>query len=292
MRCSSTLDPNGPEVSWESRNNQMSIIRLLVSDNSIMSSGFVMQRLVRIARLSRSSAPYFCAYASSSKSTAAKQCRSISILRENSYILQKKAIPGEFLKWSSLGFCRTSRFATGFNPLHPKPLDSIMDVERAKTKSAEELSDIWSDYHLGRGHIGASMKASLYHLLEQRSQNCRYFVIPLWRGNGYSTMFVQVQAPHILITGLEDYKARGTQASPYFTISYYTEFAESKDLVLVRGDVVFTSKLSDSEAKWLLEIAHSFYMNDTRYKLVETFNKETRKFVFEDVLRALGMPIL
>lgn len=105
-------------------------------------------------------------------------------------------------------------------------------------------------------------------------------------------MFVQVQTPHILITGLEDYKARGTQAAPYFTISYYTEFAESKDLVLVRGDIVFTSKLTDTEAKWLLETAHSFYLNDTRYKLVERFNKETRDFEFEDVLRALEMPIL
>ncbi|VFQ97113.1 unnamed protein product [Cuscuta campestris] len=253
-----------------------------------------MQRLVKIARLSRPSTTNFCGYGSCSSqfTVAAKKHRSISILPGNLDKLQKNVLPSNLLKWSSLGFCRTSRFATGFNPLQPKPLDSIMDVERAKTKSAEELAEIWSDYHLGRGHIGASMKASLYHLLEQRSGDCRYFVIPLWRGTGYSTMFVQVQTPHILITGLEDYKARGTQASPYFTISYYTEFAESKDLVLVRGDVVFTSKLSDSEAKWLLETAHSFYLNDTRYKLVERFNKETRKFVFEDVLRALEMPIL
>ena len=58
-----------------------------------------------------------------------------------------------------------------------------------------------------------------------------------------------VQMPHMIFTGLEDYKARGTQATPYFTVSYYEDFADSKDLVLLRGDVVFTSKLSDSEAK-------------------------------------------
>lgn len=98
--------------------------------------------------------------------------------------------------------------------------------------------------------------------------------------------------PHIIITGLEDYKARGTQASPYITVSYYTGFAESKDLVLIRGDVVFTSKLTDTEAKWLLETAQSFYLNDVRYKLVERFNKETRDFEFKDVLQALDMPIL
>lgn len=105
-------------------------------------------------------------------------------------------------------------------------------------------------------------------------------------------MFIQVQMPHMLFTGLEDYKARGTQASPYFTVTHYTEFAESKGMVLFRGDIVFTSKLSDSEARWLLETAQSFYLNDTRYKLVERFNKETHEFEFKDVLQALEMPML
>lgn len=99
------------------------------------------------------------------------------------------------------------------------------------------------------------------------------------------------QMPYILFTGLEDYKARGTQASPFLTVTHYTEFADSKDIVLIRGDVVFTSKLSDSEAKWLMETAQSFYLNDTRFKLVERFNKETHEFEFKDVLQALEMPM-
>lgn len=110
----------------------------------------------------------------------------------------------------------------------------------------------------------------------------------------FTQMFIQnflaVQMPHMIFTGLEDYKARGTQAAPYFTVSYYKEFAESKDLVLIRGDVVFASKLSDMEAKCLLETTQSFYLNDARYKLVERFNKETHDFEFKDVLQALDMP--
>ncbi|XP_044496674.1 ATP synthase mitochondrial F1 complex assembly factor 1 [Mangifera indica] len=205
---------------------------------------------------------------------------------------QQNAIPCDFLKWASLGFYRTSRFATGFTPLQPKPLDSIIDIQRAKDKSSDDLASIWDDYHIGRGHIGASMKAQLYHLLEHRARDCRYFVIPLWKGSGYTTMFTQVQLPHILFTGLEDYKARGTQAAPYVTVTFYTDFAETKDLVLIRGDVVFTSKLSDSEAEWLLETTQSFYLNDVRYKLVEQFNKQTRDFEFKDVLCTLNMPVL
>ncbi|KAE9610727.1 hypothetical protein Lal_00021198 [Lupinus albus] len=198
-----------------------------------------------------------------------------------------------FMKWGSVGFIRTlSNFATGFTPLKPKPLDSIVDVHRLKDRDPQDIASAWDDYHIGRGHIGATMKAKLYNLLEHRASECRYFVIPLWRGRGYTTMFVQVQAPHMMFTGLEDYKARGTQASPYFTVTFYKEFAESKDLVLIRGDIVFTSKLTDSEAEWLLETAQSFYLNDARYKLVERFNRETHDFEFKDVLQALNIPIL
>ena len=101
-----------------------------------------------------------------------------------------------------------------------------------------------------------------------------------------------VEAPHMIFTGLEDYKARGTEAAPYLTSTFYTELSETKDLVFIRGDVVFTSKLTDEEAKWLMETAQSFYLNDTRYKLLERFNKHTHDFEFKDVLQALDMPVL
>lgn len=228
----------------------------------------------------------------SSTITVKKQSFSALSLQPNLQKLQEGVIPGDLVKWGSLGCYRTSSFATGFTPLQRKPLDSIMDVERVKDRSPDDITSIWDDYHLGRGHVGASMTAKLYYLMEQRAADCRYFVVPLWKGSGYATMFAQVQMPHMIFTGLEDYKARGTQASPYFTVSYYKEFAESKDLVLIRGDVVFTSKLTDEEAKWLLETTQSFYLNDARYKLVERFNKETHDFEFKDVLQALDMPTL
>ncbi|KAI3866630.1 hypothetical protein MKW92_027584 [Papaver armeniacum] len=204
----------------------------------------------------------------------------------------EKMIPGNNMKWGSLGPHRDySNFASGFTPLQQKPLNSIIDIERAKNFSPEDLADIWDDYHLGRGHIGVTMKAKLYHLMKQRAVTCRHFVVPLWKGSGYVTMFVQVQMPHIIFTGLEDYKARGTQAAPYFTATYFTEFAETKDMVLVRGDIVFTSKLTDTEAQWLLETTQAFYLNDARYKLVEQFNKQTHDFEFKDVLKALDLPV-
>ncbi|MBA0745574.1 hypothetical protein Gogos_008146 [Gossypium gossypioides] len=108
---------------------------------------------------------------SSSSSWLSIRCFSAFSSQQRVKNPEKEAIPGDLLKWGSLGFCRTSRFASGFKPLEPKPLDSIMDLNRAKNRSPEDLASIWDDYHLGRGHIGLTMKAKLYRLLEQRGSD-------------------------------------------------------------------------------------------------------------------------
>ena len=60
--------------------------------------------------------------------------------------LQQRVIPVDLIvRWGSLGFCRTSSFATGFSPLQHKPLDSIMDVQRVKDRSPEDIASAWDD---------------------------------------------------------------------------------------------------------------------------------------------------
>ncbi|KAL5989528.1 hypothetical protein ACLOJK_010420 [Asimina triloba] len=232
-------------------------------------------------------------------SSSSRRLSSTSFSLQNRLLQQRPALPGDFLKWVSFGYSRGSRFATGFTPLEPKPLDSIIDVERANKCSPEELVSVWNDVSSDTYPLSAYISFENDVSFGKRSHS-QYFVIPLWRGSGYTTMFIQgsisdyfhaILMPHILFTGLEDYKARGTQAAPYLTVTYYKEYAESKDVVLIRGDIVFTSKLSDSEAGWLLETTQSIYLNDTRYKLVESFNKDTREFEFKDLLQALEMPM-
>lgn len=105
---------------------------------------FTMQRVSRIIALA---APKLLAYPSFT-CTVSKQSFTTSSVRPNFQNLQERAIPGDFLKWGSLGFIRNSRFATGFAPLQPKPLDSIMDFERAKVRSPEDLASIWDDVML------------------------------------------------------------------------------------------------------------------------------------------------
>uniref|UniRef100_M4F1I0 Uncharacterized protein n=1 Tax=Brassica campestris TaxID=3711 RepID=M4F1I0_BRACM len=97
-----------------------------------------------------------------------------------------------------------------FSPLKTKPLDSIMDLDRSKTKSLKELTAIWYDVYFTPLSSKASLMSfrfddgfilavslgtraywdhyesfSLHRLVIQRTAECHYFVIPLWRGNGY-----------------------------------------------------------------------------------------------------------
>ncbi|KAF2567582.1 hypothetical protein F2Q68_00024513 [Brassica cretica] len=85
---------------------------------------------------------------SSSSSSYSSRCPSRQIFtasQRNAGGNHSEALPGKHIEWASLGSVRNSRFASGFSPLKPKPLDSIMDLDRAKTKSPEELTSIWDD---------------------------------------------------------------------------------------------------------------------------------------------------
>lgn len=105
----------------------------------------MMQRLAtRVSRIALSSVGSFRCSASCSLFLS-KQCSTSSSLPMNFQKLNRHAIPGDILKWGSLGLCRNSSFATGFTPLKAKPLGSIIDIERAENQSPEDLAAIWDD---------------------------------------------------------------------------------------------------------------------------------------------------
>ena len=60
-------------------------------------------------------------------------------------IIHRHSVLGDFLKWVSLGSHGFSSFASGFSPLKHKPLGSIIDIERAKHQTPEDLAAIWDD---------------------------------------------------------------------------------------------------------------------------------------------------
>lgn len=99
----------------------------------------------RVTRVVASLASSLLAHGSPASVPVTKYAFTTMSVPKNLQNLQEKSLPSEIVKWGSLGFFRTSRFASGFTPLQPKPLDSIMDLERAEDRSAEDLASIWDD---------------------------------------------------------------------------------------------------------------------------------------------------
>ncbi|CAI5475076.1 unnamed protein product [Closterium sp. Yama58-4] len=184
---------------------------------------------------------------------------------------------------------RGSQFASGFSMPQPKRLEEIMSVDALRACAPDEIAATWNNHHLGRTHVSTVIPAAAFETLQHRARVCPMFVLPVARSKGFVTMLAQAQMPHLLFTGLEDFKVRGPSASPFFTVTHYPDLAAEKGVVLVRGDVVLPSKLIDEEARTLLRDLHSFYTEDSRYRYVEAFNKRPDEFDYRAVVRALGI---
>lgn len=71
-------------------------------------------------------------------------------------------------------------------------------------------------------------------------------------------------------------------------VSFYKEFKESKELVLVRGDITNDKELFRPGAMRLFKLLEHFYTNDALFDLwVKKFNQEPDRFSFEDFLKEL-----
>jgi len=91
----------------------------------------------------------------------------------------------------------------------------------------------------------------------------------------------------ILLYGkLEDYQKFGSMeaVTPVLTLQYYTELLETKDLVLMRGDV---NGVTTTEAQYLANQLQIFYLGDDKYRIVKDFNHNPASFNFDDVLQDL-----
>eukprot|EP00250_Pteridium_aquilinum_P008182 c17745_g1_i1 orf=547-951(-) len=107
---------------------------------------------------------------------------------------------------------RNARHLSGFSALAPRKLDSILKLDTVKHASPEEVASLWDKYHSGRGLVSAVIKKEQFNTLQHRAKTCPLFVIPIQQRHGLTSFFLQAQMPHLLFTGLEDYKIRGKKA--------------------------------------------------------------------------------
>jgi hypothetical protein len=86
-------------------------------------------------------------------------------------------------------------------------------------------------------------------------------------------MVSQFQSPnYFLLAYLEDYRTDPARARPLLTISIFEDMADSKDVTLVRCDVIDRG-IDDDDGRRICELLLDDYADDDDFRIVHTFNK-------------------
>jgi ATP synthase F1 complex assembly factor 1 len=94
----------------------------------------------------------------------------------------------------------------------------------------------------------------------------------------------QFQQPcHFLMAYLEDFKMDPSGAQPLLTFSVFDDYAESKDVTLVRADIL-NRGIADDEGLKIVQSMLDGYTNDDEYMVVDAFNKKPENFDLDDFI--------
>mmetsp|Transcript_3844 Transcript_3844/g.10903 ORF Transcript_3844/g.10903 Transcript_3844/m.10903 type:complete len:277 (+) Transcript_3844:184-1014(+) len=185
---------------------------------------------------------------------------------------------------SSAGCARG--YATG-SP-SPTKLADIVNLGKFQALTSEQCSEMWMEFHTNdsKGQAAAVLSAADYERFHSRASESPLFVLPVMKpGGGYFNLLLQSQMPFVLFTSLEEFRSMGTAAPSHLHITHYTELKDDKDVVFVRADVTSNSgDVTIKEARTLMALLHSYYLDPRGYLKVHTFNHTPDSFDFDELL--------
>lgn len=115
-----------------------------------------------------------------------------------------------------------------------------------------------------------------------------FFVQPVFRDDGFFMLLSQFQEPsHFLMAYLEDYKMDPNSASPLITFSVFNDFAQSRDMTLVRVDVL-NKNISDHEGNKIVQSVLDNYRKEDEFSSVKTFNERPNAFDTDDYISRMN----
>lgn len=173
-----------------------------------------------------------------------------------------------------------SNASSGFSYPGPRSLEQIVKLELLESEQTPKIRSIWEEFHAEKDDaVALTLNARDFQALVKRAEAAPYFVIPVYRQDGFFNMLCQFQHSCFLVTYLEAFKENPHAAPPCVTISLYDNLLVTKKLALVRADVI--NMLDKKESKHLLRQLLTSYQDDTLYDHVDKFNNKPDQFDFE-----------
>jgi ATP synthase mitochondrial F1 complex assembly factor 1 len=101
-------------------------------------------------------------------------------------------------------------------------------------------------------------------------------------------MISQFQGPtHFLMAYLEDYKMDPHSATPLLTFSVFDDYADDKDLALIRGDIL-NKNLEINEARKVIQSVLDNYRLEEGFTTVKVFNEKPSAFDIDDYISRMN----
>uniref|UniRef100_F6PSH6 ATP synthase mitochondrial F1 complex assembly factor 1 n=1 Tax=Ornithorhynchus anatinus TaxID=9258 RepID=F6PSH6_ORNAN len=169
-----------------------------------------------------------------------------------------------------------------------KTLDSILNLDLVKDKTAEEIGQIWQRYFSAKDTVFAVIPAKTFDLIWTRAQACPSFLCALPRREGYEFFVGQWSGTELHFTALINIQTRGDAAASQLVLYHFPELKAEKGIVLVTAELEPTF-LTVPEAQCLASQVQLFYATDCQqtFALVETFNHRPGEFKHMAVITAL-----
>lgn len=173
-----------------------------------------------------------------------------------------------------------------FTPSKAKTLSQVLRVDKIYHETPHKIMKLWREFHLQRGWVSAALPTEKYAKFHKRAQESRSFVLPNKTDDGYVSIFLQHHGHHCLLTPLDQYRRMGPMTVPSLTLTHYTEFQDSHDIVLMRGEAAGAdATITPMQGRVLSTLMHLFWLNDEKYaKHVHCFNHRQRDFHWDQVV--------
>ncbi|MEW5302752.1 MAG: hypothetical protein WDW36_005501 [Sanguina aurantia] len=167
-----------------------------------------------------------------------------------------------------------------------------MKLETLADKTSEEITSIWEEHHATLPHrVCTVLTSQEYATLQERAKSSPLFVLPMPKPGGFFTFLWQVQLPYVFVTSVDEYRKHTGGAPAHLSVTLYTELLASKDVVLVRADIVNDQTVSVPEANTMVQLLRAFYTDDKDHEMVHAFNHNQDAFSFEALMQKLGQKV-
>lgn len=165
-----------------------------------------------------------------------------------------------------------------------KGLDDIVKLELLADKSVAEITQIWAQYYATKeGTIYATIPVEKYARLKAKGKECPLFIYALPRDSGYEFVLGQCNNDDWYYTPLLAYQTHGEFAPFSLSINFYTELADDKSVVLMRGEIA-SQDLPAELATLLVHQTQLMYGSDENFELVQNMHKKPDEFKHMEII--------